>query len=81
MREAAWFAVGFGVATLFFTVLVVAVDISWHFDGIATVSQRALASANHHPILAAIVGAIFGLALGVLLGHVYFPQGPYGPER
>jgi hypothetical protein len=55
-------------------VLLIGYDIYLHAVGgyPATISYRALQAARREPIIPLVVG----LALGILLGHLYWPQKP-----
>jgi hypothetical protein len=54
--------------------ILAAYDIYLHTTGgyRATISYRALQAARSEPIIPLVVG----LALGILLGHLYWPQNP-----
>ena len=65
-------AFGIVLATLLFCVVVF--DVWQVHAGRPTISRWTLDTSRRYPIVAALWGAVLGLLVGTLLGHLAFPQ-------
>jgi len=74
MTTLAWSGVVFGVVFAVAILLAIAYDVWAVEDGRETISQWCLRIGRAHPVVPALLGAVAGLLLGALIGHLWFPQ-------
>jgi len=74
MTSLAWFCVTFGLLVAAFVVAAIAYDVWAVETRHLTISEWCLAAGRKHLWLVALLTAIAVLPLGILIGHLWFPQ-------
>lgn len=79
MTPGRWLLALYGVGMGLLVILAVAYDIWAVGTGHTTISEWCLAESQARPWLPALLTALVTLPLGMLLGHLWFPQ--YLPRK
>lgn len=74
MNKLAWFCALFGWAICGFIAFAIIFDIGQAETSRTTISRWCLHTARQHPWLPVLLTAPVFLLLGILLGHLWFPQ-------
>jgi hypothetical protein len=69
-----WVVVILGLLVGLGIVVVIVIDVCLYAAHVNTISDRLLRAATKNPGWAALASAIVCLPLGMLLGHLFFPQ-------
>lgn len=69
-----WFCAGFGTCLGLVIVLAVVIDVVWKERDVTSISKRTLWAAVYRPALASLFSGLMCLIIGMLLGHLFFPQ-------
>lgn len=74
MTRLAWLSVSFGLFVSAVIVSIIVYDVWAATSGSITVSEWCLETGRKHPWLVALLTAFATLPLGILIGHLWFPQ-------
>ncbi len=74
MTTLSWLCVVFGITVAVCIFAAIGYDLYAVANDKTTISRFCLESAQRHPWFAAFVAAMLTMPVGILIGHLFFPQ-------